>query len=89
MLTELDNDALEGGLESQTIFNGTGTDLEDNAFFSRFEEERESMRIELSSYLKTLREISGSDGKKLVSIPENFDDISDAMNRGENREHSA
>ena len=77
MITELDDDNkdIDVEVDTQNIFDGTGTDLEDNAFFSRFEEERESMRIELSSYLQTLKEISGSDGKKLVSIPENFDDI--------------
>lgn len=85
MFTELedilDDEKEEEGKEEE-MFNGTGTDLEDNAFFSRFEEERATMRVELSSYLETLKEISGSDGKKLVSIPENFDKVSDAMNRG-------
>lgn len=47
-----------------------------------YEEERELMRVELSSYLDSLKTITGSDGKSLISIPTNFDVVSDAMTKG-------
>lgn len=87
-MTGLDDDGNEVDTESQTIFDGTGNDLEDNAFISRFEGSRESMRRELSTYLETLKEASSSDGTKLISIPMNFDDVSNAMNRGERSRQS-
>jgi hypothetical protein len=76
MITEL-NDTDMGPHE------GESDDDEDDDEFCNYEEERESMRLELTSYLQSLREISGSDGKQLISIPANFDDVSDAMNRGD------
>jgi hypothetical protein len=75
MITELDDDTDMGTHELES-------ENEDDEFCN-YEEERESMRLELASYLESLREISGSDGKQLVSIPANFDDVSDAMNRGD------
>ena len=83
MLTDRDNGCADIDAESQDIFDGTGTDLEENAFISRFEGSRESMRRELSNYLDTMREANDSYGNKLISIPRNFDDVSNAMNRGE------
>eukprot|EP00596_Hydrurales_sp_CCMP1899_P004508 CAMPEP_0119053168 /NCGR_PEP_ID=MMETSP1177-20130426/74251_1 /TAXON_ID=2985 /ORGANISM="Ochromonas sp, Strain CCMP1899" /LENGTH=256 /DNA_ID=CAMNT_0007033035 /DNA_START=45 /DNA_END=815 /DNA_ORIENTATION=- len=75
MITEL-NDTDMGPHEGES-------DNEDDDEFCNYEEERESMRLELASYLESLKEISGSDGKQLISIPANFDDVSDAMNRGD------
>lgn len=75
MITELDD---ETDMDTHELENDNEGDE-----FCNYEEERESMRLELASYLESLREISGSDGKQLVSIPANFDDVSDAMNRGD------
>ena len=82
MLTDRDNDCADIDNESQDFFDGTGTDLDGNAYISRFEGSRESMRRELSNYLDTMREANDSYGNKLISIPGNFDDVSNAMNRG-------
>ena len=48
-----------------------------------YEQQRDSMRNELSGYLDSLHELNGSDGKSLLSIPSNVDSVSAAMNRGD------
>ena len=83
--------AIKGGSSSQRLASfqddsdvgyGEKSD-EENVDYSEFEKEREMMRNELNGYLDTLKELRGSDGNSLLSLPQNVDSVSAAMSRGD------
>ena len=47
------------------------------------EQEKQALRLDLSSYLQDMSTKKGSDGESLIHVPSNFDEVADSMGRAD------